>query len=303
MSGGAVVEWRIWSTLARLVLSDPRPLPMARALVDRELAAVDAAANRFRDDSEIRRLHRDEHDRVTLSPTLAWLLREALSAAWYTAGDVDPTVGAAMAGIGYDRDFALVLDDERPVRLVVRPVPGWQQLRLHGRELTLPAGVALDLGATAKAAAADRCAAVVHRELGVGVLVSLGGDVATAGPAPMGGWQVQVQDLPSDPRGQVTLPAGAAIATSSTMTRRWRRGAQTLHHIVDPRTGLPAASYWQSVTVAAPRCREANAVSTTVVVRGPRAVPWLTGLGLPARLLSAAGEVVTVGGWPAEVAA
>ena len=90
--------------------------------------------------------------------------------------------------------------------------------------------------------------------LGVRVLVSLGGDIATAGAAPGGGWQIHVQDRDDDPWTQVALPAGRAVATSSTVSRQWRRGGRTLHHIVDPRTGQSArgcggASRWPRTPV------------------------------------------------------
>jgi len=182
-------------------------------------------------------------------------------------------------------------------------VPGYRSLRLDGSRLHKAAGVELDLGATAKAAAADRAAALVHGALGTGVLVSLGGDIATAGAAPGSGWQVHVQDRDEDPWTQVELPAGSAIATSSTVSRQWRRGGRTLHHVVDPRTGQPARPVWRSVTVAAGTCLHANAVTTAALVRGEKAFDWIRGLGLPARFLRADGVLVHTDGWPTGEAA
>ncbi len=298
----ASVDWDLWSTRARLVVTNPAMLAPARELVDDYLAKVDDAANRFREDSEISRLV-DRPGPVTLSPTLTHLIAEALAAAELTAGDVDPTVGGAIRRLGYDRDLQLVTDDGGPVRAVVRAVPGYRSLVLAGSRLQVPAGVELDLGATAKAVAADRCASLVHGALGTGVLISLGGDIATAGPGPAGGWQIHVQDRDEDPWTQITLPAGAAVATSSTVSRQWRHGGETMHHIVDPRTGRPAARVWRSVTVAAGTCARANAVTTAALVRGERAVDWVRGLGLPARFLRTDGSLVLTDGWPAEVAA
>jgi thiamine biosynthesis lipoprotein len=234
---------------------------------------------------------------------MAHLLEEALVAARLTDGDVDPTVGGAVRRLGYDRDLRLVTDDGGPVRAVITPVPGYRSLRLDGSRLHKGAGVELDLGATAKAAAADRAAALVHGALGTGVLVSLGGDIATAGAAPGSGWQVHVQDRDEDPWTQVELPAGSAIATSSTVSRQWRRGGRTLHHVVDPRTGQPARPVWRSVTVAAGTCLHANAVTTAALVRGEKAVDWVRGLGLPARFLRADGVLVHTDGWPTGEAA
>ena len=129
-------------------------------------------------------------------------------------------------------------------RLVYRPT--WHDVEFDRgkRRVRVPAGLVLDLGATAKAWCADRCAARIHRELGVGVLVSLGGDIATAGVGPDGGWLVRVQDLPdatNGPNAVVVLRDGCAVATSSTISRTWQRGTSRLHHILDPATRRPAA--------------------------------------------------------------
>jgi thiamine biosynthesis lipoprotein len=164
----------------------------------------------------------------------------------------------------------------------------------------MPPGVVLDLGATAKAAAADLLATRIHEQLGAGVLVSLGGDIATAGRAPAGGWQVLVQDGDHDPVSHVALPAGGALATSSTARRTWERDGRTLHHILDPATGLPAESPWRTVSVAAETCAAANTASTAAVVRGVEGVRWLQAHHLTARLVSTDGGVLLLGGWPAE---
>jgi thiamine biosynthesis lipoprotein len=183
-------------------------------------------------------------------------------------------------------------------------VPGWREVRLDGHSLTLPAGVQLDLGATAKAWAADRSATNIAARTDCGVLVSLGGDIAVAGPPPATGWRVRVQDVtgpagetPEGPYALIAIRDGG-LATSSTAARRWQRGGDVLHHILDPRTGLPAEPVWRTVSVAAGSCADANAASTAAVIRGRRAPGWLTRLGLPARLVDATGAVFTVAGWP-----
>ena len=82
--------------------------------------------------------------------------------------------------------------------------------------------------------------------------------------------------------------------------RRWRRGPDAAHHIVDPATGLPAREVWRTATVAAASCVEANAASTAAIIQGEDATSWLAAAGLPARLVAAGGAVTTVGDWPAE---
>ena len=106
------------------------------------------------------------------------------------------------------------------------------------------------------------------------------------------------EDPPVGPSAVVAIRSGG-LATSSTAARRWRRGGDVLHHILDPRSGLPAAPVWRTVSVAAATCTEANTASTAAVIRGEAAPGWLAGLGLAARLVAESGAVLTVGGWPA----
>lgn len=275
--------WRAIGTDVQVLVSDPAALRSAEALVRRQLSELDDACSRFRD-SELTRL-RPGHQRV--GPVLAGAVAAALGAAAATDGLVDPTLGRALVTAGYDRTFR-ALPDDGPAA-VAGPAGRWRELHLDGDVLDLP-DVALDLGATAKAWAADRAAATVATRLGVGVLVNLGGDIAVVG----GAWPVAVGD-PGGPCEVVEISTG--LATSSTVRRTWRRGGVRQHHVLDPRTGAPAPAYWQTVTVAAATCLEANTASTAAVVLGPGAPAWLG--DLPARLVDTAGQVSYVGGWAA----
>jgi thiamine biosynthesis lipoprotein ApbE len=322
----AAADWQALGTQVWLLVTEPGQLAEARRLLESDLTAVDQACSRFRADSELMRLGASgagpagagpastgpastgPASTVEVSPLLAEAIAVALRAARITGGDVDPTVADAMSALGYDRDFSLLPAVGPPVRLTVRAVPGWRQVGFdeQARLLTLPPGVHLDLGATAKAWAADRAAARLAGALGCGVLVGLGGDISVAGPPPEGGWRIRVQDITGRPEDPPEGPAAVVairdggLATSSTTARRWRRGGDVLHHILDPRTGLPASRHWRTVSVAAASCVDANTASTAAIIRGPQALDWLSNLGLPARLVDAAGSVRTVGGWPAE---
>ena len=309
--GTAGAGWTALGCWVHLVVTDRAALDAARSMLAADLADLDAACSRFRADSELVALDRAQGRPVRLSPLLANALAVALRAAELTDGDVDPTVGEAIVAAGYDRDFSLVPPDGPALNLVVKAVPGWRQVRLDPatRTLAMPAGIRLDLGATAKAWAADRAAARIAAELGAGVLVGLGGDIAVAGQAPPGGWRIRVQDVtgrPEDvPEGPSTVVAitSGGLATSSTTARRWRRGGNVLHHILDPRTGLPPAPFWRTISVTAATCADANAASTAAIIRGAQAPGWLAATGLPARLVDVSGRVETVAGWPAEAMA
>ena len=293
----ATTEWQRWTMSMQIVVTDPGCLGVARREVDAELDAIEAAASRFRPDSEINALAMSAGQPTQVSPVLADLLDAALTAARLTDGDVDPTVGAALVTLGYDRDYAEICPDESLAGSMTVPAK-WSMVTLHDRIATLPQGVVLDLGATAKAVAADRCAQRVFSATGSGVLINLGGDIATAGTGSTGGWQILVHDDDADPASSIGLPAGSALATSSTVRRRWRCGDKVLHHIIDPRTGRSADPVWRSVTVAAQTCFAANTVSTAAIVRGWRALEWIAALGMPARLVDRSMVVHAVGGWP-----
>jgi thiamine biosynthesis lipoprotein len=302
-TGLGVAEWSVWTTTARLVVTEESALAEATAVVFEQLAKVDAAANRVLAGSEVSRLARGTGTPAAVSPLLAELIGVALAAAAATGGAVDPTLGGPLLDLGCP-DLAAA-EPTGPTAGPDRPQPSvrrrtsWRDVRLDGRMVTLPAGTLLDLGATAKAHAADRCAVAVADRFGCGALVSLGGDLRAAGPPPDGGWQVLVQDGPDEPASQVRLAGAAAVATSSTLHRTWRQGGTVRHHVLDPATCRPAAPVWRTASVAADTCVRANTWSTAALVRGHAAERDLRRAGVAARLVAADGAVVRLGGWPA----
>ncbi|TAJ48181.1 MAG: FAD:protein FMN transferase [Herbiconiux sp.] len=289
----ATSEWSVWTTEAALTVADADSLDAARTFADAVIAQVDQACSRFRPDSELALIAARQASGVAVSPLLEQLLRAALDAAALTGGAVDPTLGMRLDALGYAGSSG---DETVSVTTTDR---AWKRVTLEHGVLTAPAEVRFDLGATAKAFAADLIAATIDREVSAdGVLVSLGGDIATAGPAPEGGWSILVQDLDRDPAAAVSLTAGMAIATSSTQKRRWLQHGVERHHILDPRFGLPAAPVWRTATVAAGTCVLANAYSTAAIVKGIHAPAWLESCGVTARLVDHHGRVVTTSSWP-----
>jgi thiamine biosynthesis lipoprotein len=294
-------------TVASVLVTDPEARDTAAAMLAAEVSAIDAACSRFRADSELSRLSRARGREVAITALLTEALAAALAAAEATGGDVDPTCGRSLIGLGYDRDFAEVRRGAGPAEMTVTPAAGWQAVELDPlrRVARVPDGVVLDLGATAKALAADRAAVRIAAQAGCGALVNLGGDIRVAGPPPAGGWHVGIAD-DAGPEGPApgSRPAHAVIitdgglATSSPAVRAWRRGTAELHHIVRPETGLPARTCWRAVSVAAASCVDANAASTAAIIRGEAAPKWLTSLLLPARLVRHDGTALIVAGWP-----
>jgi thiamine biosynthesis lipoprotein len=294
-------------TTAVLVVADPALAAHASLLLRAHIDRVDRACSRFRADSELVAVNRRSGEVVELSADLHGYVRAALDAANATDGLVDPTLGAELRGVGYDRTFALVAArDGWRVREVARRPERWRSVELDDerRLLRVPAGAELDLGATAKARAADLAAREIAACTGGGTLVGLGGDIAVAGEPPTGGWPVLVaerHDATLDGPGErVSLVAGG-LATSSITVRRWTTDRGPMHHVLDPRTGMPVDGRWRSVTVAATTCLDANVASTAALVLGDTARPWLERLGVHARLVSLNGTIVATHSWPVDL--
>ncbi|WP_433044180.1 FAD:protein FMN transferase [Dactylosporangium sp. CS-033363] len=293
----AAVSWPALGVEARLVVTDRAGLAAAEHLVRHELTQVDEACGAA--------LTRDDGRPVDLDPLPAALVAAALETARATGGAITPVLAARsgpgdlpaveapwppgpliLAPLPYESAqppreataSARPAVDRAGVRMIVYPTADWRHIRLAGRRLTLPPGMRLDLGPTARAWAADRCARLVEERCGggIGALVTIGGDIATAGPAPGDGWDVLVQDRPDEPRSAIRLPAGGALATTR-----------------------PAGPVWRTVTVAARSCRHARTLSASAAGRGRAAYDWLARQGAPARLVAQDLGVHATPGWPA----
>lgn len=299
----ASTSFRALGTTALVATPRRSDLLRARAILAAQLDELDRACSRFRPDSELSWANARAGERVEVSATLAGAVAAALAAARTTGGIVDPTIGAHLVAAGYDRTFSLVQSRDG---WTFKPVPrraSWEAVELAAGTLRVPEGCELDLGATAKAQAADRGALTIAEALGEPVLVSLGGDIAVAGAAE---WSIRVaetHDAPLDGDGPCVAIREGGIATSSTTARRWRTDRGDAHHLIDPRAGTPARSCWRTVTVAARTCLDANIAATAALVLGDAGIDWLRDRGLASRLVDNDGHVVHVCDWPADAEA
>jgi FAD:protein FMN transferase len=255
-----------------VVVGGANPLELAR--IKALFARWEQTFSRFRADSELNQVNSAPEPYVHVSPLFARVLGTALGAADRTDGLVDPTLGAAIEAAGYDRDFSELDDDPRP------PLPGapgsWRSLRLTGTLLLRLPGTKLDLNGIVKAMVAD---AAVELLAGNG-FVAAGGDVVARGKTVVG--------LPGG--GAFALDNGG-VATSGTTRRRWRRGGALQHHLLDPRTGRPAASCWRELTVAAPTCLQADVAAKAAFLLSEEGPDWLDERGLAGRFLGEAAVV------------
>lgn len=311
---GLPERWSALGTYVVLRVSNPTLTPDATRLVRDVLDEVDRTCSRFRADSELSRANAAAGRWSPASPTLIGAVTVALRAAVDTEGLVDPGLGELIRAAGYDRTFAQVRPSLDPVCLPLPPTAHWSQIDLRDDAIRVPSGLALDLGATGKAYAADLAALAVADALGADVVLSVGGDVRAArmdppdsgergrGSARHTGWSVDIgPDLawlegPRGPVTRVTLDDGG-LATSSRTARRWRRGGQVWHHVFDPRTGRPADGPWISATAWGPTAAQANTLSTAALVLGAGAPEWIDARGAAVLLTRADGTTWASAAW------
>lgn len=308
-------RWRALGTSIELLTTgDEVQHDQAEAYTRNYLEAADRAASRFRTDSELTVVDRAGGAWVSVSPLLLDITDACLAAARLTDGIVVPTLGAALSELGYDRDIELVrrrlsikIDDAADGRITSRwdsVAADWRGIGIDRDRgmLRVPLGVRLDVGAVGKAFLADQLADHLGAMTGSEVLINLGGDLAVGCPGRR--WSVDIDESTPErtmrPRSSVRLARGG-LATSSTVVRTWPARGMQCHHILDPRTGLPVPAVWSFVSVYAADCVTANTAATAAMVLGRRGPEWLVDHGLAARLVDAAGGVVTVGGWPADL--
>lgn len=241
-------------TNAHVLVAGPDAAGLVATARDR-LGALDRMWSRFRPDSEISRLNGAGGMAVPVTGETVELVRLSVRGWRLTGGRFDPTVHDAMVAHGYDCDFARMGRPRVPADAEVRPSPGCRGIDVDagsGR-VRLPAGVRLDPGGIAKGLAADLVCDELLRSGATGVLANVGGDLRVGGTPPgPEGWVVAVADPVAAEREllRVSLRRGA-VATGSTLSRRWVAGDTEVHHVMDPRTGRPSSGPLASVTVVA----------------------------------------------------
>lgn len=233
--------------------------------------------SRFRPTSELSRLNAQAGAWVTVSVEFWDVLLAALEAARRSNGLATPLVLPALVAAGYDRSFTATAPFQA---VAAEPVPiiDWRTIELDPlhRAVRLPTGALLDLGGIVKGWAAET--AVVRLSAAGPALVDAGGDIAVSGPCADGrAWPIAVADpLASGAELDVVLLTTGGVATSGRDYRYWQANGQAYHHIIDPRSGLPALSDVLSATVVAPSTLQAEAAAKTVLILGAQAgLNWL----------------------------
>ena len=267
-------------TTAHVLVVAERPEPHLEQ-ARRRLADLEARWSRFRSDSEVSRLNAAAGRAVVVSTETLVLVTRSVDGWRRTGGLFDPTVHAALVGLGYDRDLALVRAAPVSAAVLSGPAPGCSGIAVDPAVSTvrLPPGVGVDPGGIGKGLAADLVAAELLDAGAAGCLVSVGGDVRVLGQSPTeAGWVVTVPDpcRPGEELLRVALSEGG-VATSSRLERRWRAGGTEVHHLIDPFTGAPADADVVAATVVAAEAWEAEVLVKAVAVGGAAGFDLLAG--------------------------
>ncbi len=216
---------------------------------------------RFSQASELSRLNAAAGRWVRVTPDLRALLRECLRAYEVSGGLVHAATLPALLAAGYTRDLALGPTEVMRAPPPLAPLP--ELLQIRDDEARLAPGTGIDLGGIAKGWMAD----LLAERLGASCVVNLCGDLYARGGGEDGaGWPVGFGD-------KTVLLADKGAATSGTTKRSWGSG---LHHLIDPRTGRPAASDLQEVSVIATTATDAEIYAKTALLLGAEAgEKWL----------------------------
>ena len=281
------------------VLAPSGDLPAALATVQALFHKWDAELSRFRPDSGVSRLNQTAGSPTVVSRLVFRVLQEALAASAETDGAFDPTLGQRLVDLGFDRPFAELPRLQPPASLPPYRGGHWRDVRMDASTLTvtLPAGVAVDLGGIAKSMALDAAVEQLQRQGLTCALVEAGGDVAVLGRPPgQNSWPVRVDGGWS--LGAVSLCEGA-LATSGSGRRTWQQGRQRRHDILDPVTGEPAQHGLIQVTVAAPHAGAGAVAAKVALIRGiPQGLEFLEDRGWPGLWLEDTGGVGVSSRWP-----
>lgn len=263
----------------------------ALELVREEFRRLEEQMSRFLPDSQLSRLNR-EGRLDDAAPELLECVRLAVEARARTGGRFDPTVHDAVVASGYDRSFEEVEDADDAPPPAAGQCGGAVRVDEARRRIELAPGTRIDLGGIAKGYAVDRACDLLATA--GPCIVNAGGDLATRGEPPEGAWRVGIETAAGSR--QLTF-SGGAIATSGRDSRRWLRGGVEQHHLIDPRTGRPAATDLLRVTVVAATTVEAEVLAKALIVAGEaEAVREADELGIPTLLVTADGRTVAAGG-------
>lgn len=257
-----------------------------------EVRRIEAKYSRYRADSVVSQINAaaGRREAVAVDDETAGLLNFAARIYIQSDGLFDVTSGVLRRAW----DFRAARIPSQEELHVLLALVGWNDVAWDGRSVLLTRhGMEVDFGGFGKEYAADRTHAVLARHGIRHGFINLGGDIRALGPRPDGeAWTFAIQH-PRQRDGvcaQVRLAEGA-LATSGDYERFFiTPEGRRCCHILDPRSGQPVA-HWQSVSVVAPVCVGAGALSTMAMLMGARASAFLRDQGVAFLLVDEKGDI------------
>lgn len=296
------INFQAIGTRCQVILFECQQPEVASELAQSMVSNVDLLASFHRSDSELSYLNTAENYTVPVSETLFELLLLNQWAFRASRGAIDATIG---------RRLVEVVSNENPKLLERRDatpdVDGlcFENVALDSRSKTVTRapGVIFDLGGLAKAWLADQIADAIEQKIGCGVLVNLGGDIATRGPVPIDGWRINVTDdfgLFPESSGMIISIGSGGLATSSTKTRQFVDSAGNVRNHIVVKGELDESNLFIGATAIAPSACMANFYTLASLASSHRAPALMASYGVPALLRTDDHRMVKIGGWPPE---
>ena len=259
--------------------------PFPQAAVEIQQAPIwfenwEQSFSRFRVDSELNRLNQHQGEPFQVSTDLWEVLQLALRTRQESLGLVTPAVLDMLEFVGYQQSFENIADNKTirsPIGLTSRLVTLDEVvLEPSTQTVLLPAGVRLDFGGVAKGWSAHQ--AMLRLAACGPTLVNAGGDIAISDLMQNGeAWHIGITDpVHPDKNLEIMELGGAGVATSGKDYRHWHQEGVMRHHIIDPRTGLPAETDVVCATVVAPSLVEAEMAAKAIFILGSlQGLAWL----------------------------
>jgi FAD:protein FMN transferase len=261
-----------------VVTDDARIARAVGELAAREASRIEARFSRYRDDSVLAQLHRQQGRPVAVDAETALLIDFAAQCHALSQGMFDITSGVLRRAWKFDGSDKLPSADAVSALL---PLVGFQRLTWAPPLLTVPPGMELDFGGIGKEYAVDRVLALLCERFDLPMLVNFGGDLCANRPPPAQPWQVGIERPDVVDRAALVLELSqGALATSGDARRFLLRDGKRYSHILDPFTGWPVPNALRSVTVAAGTCMEAGMLATFSLLQGDRAREFLDEQGV-----------------------
>jgi thiamine biosynthesis lipoprotein len=264
-----------------------------------EVDRLEVLWSRFLPHSELSRLNSADGAPMAVDPATIELIRAMQAGYIETGGAFDPTMLPALVAEGYAVSF------QHPGRVTtlaegVRTGGDLASIEVDGTTVRLPRGMTLDSGGIGKGLAADLLAARALESGASGAMIEIGGDLVALGEGPLDGtWSVGVEH-PDDAAQHVEIIriSSGAVATSGTRRRSWTADGETRHHLLDPRTLLPARTGLASATVVAGTGARAEVLTKVAFVPPEQGfLEWLPSRNAAGLIITTEGEIRTSTNW------